>query len=109
MDLAKVQFSVTHLGFTGRTRRVGVLGEFLSLMVLQTQALCHFATLITLITFRPNLGISAAVTLIGPLCAHKGFLVDWTAIQVAIAFCLRTGWTLEVGMGRNGKPWWFFL
>ena len=108
MGLALVQFGVAHLGFAGWTRRllcldrqgVSILGEFLGLVVLQVEATGHFATRVAFLFFRPNLEISATGTHAGSFRAHKGSLVERTAIQVAVALALRTRWALEVEICR---------
>mmetsp|Transcript_2937 Transcript_2937/g.6939 ORF Transcript_2937/g.6939 Transcript_2937/m.6939 type:complete len:299 (-) Transcript_2937:2538-3434(-) len=99
MDGAQVQLSVAHLGLAGRARLLSqgipVLCKFLGLVVLEAKAIGHFAAPMTqMIVSCPEHGITAAATLVSTLCAHKCPLVDGTAIEIAVAFVLCTGWAL---------------
>ena len=94
-----VQLAVTHFGFARGACRFGqgvtILGKFFCLVVLQSNALGHFATRTTFFRFQPKLGITRAATLICSFCAYKSIFINRAAIEVAIAFLFRTWWAME--------------
>ena len=99
MNWAHVQLAVTHFGFARGTSRFGqgvtVLGELFCLVILQSNALGHFATHTAFFRLQPEFGITGAATLICSFCAYKSIFSNRTAIEVAIAFLFRARWATE--------------